>query len=218
MGVWCDGVVWCDACGRRRYSESEGHLLVVLLQVLQEEVVIEEFLDVDAVGGVLLEALIKEVAGLPANEDIGGDGDLILYDLYQLLLAGDLEGVLAHQHLVHHDAQRPDVDLLVVLLPLQDLGTDVERGPAESSAQFVVLVDGPPEVAELDDVLGVGRSTSWMTMFSGLMSRWMMRREWISLMASQICLMMGATLASCMGSVRFSWWKSCPPVPTSRMM
>lgn len=88
-----------------------------------------------------MEALVKEVAHLDRDEEVGRDFDLVLHDLYELLLSGYLEGVLAHHHLVHHDAYRPDIDLLVVLSPLEDLRADVERSAAESSPQFVVLVD-----------------------------------------------------------------------------
>ena len=111
-----------------------------------------------------------------------------------------LEWVFTHQHLVHHYAKRPNVNLLVVLLSLQDLRANVEGSPTEGCPQSVVLVDRPAEVAKLDNVLARVVSTSWRTMFSGLMSLWMILREWISLTASQTCFIMVATLTSGRGS------------------
>lgn len=138
------------------YISSKSHLLLCLLLVLGQEVVIEQLLDIHPIIGVLLQALIQKIPGLATDEHIRRDGDLILDDLDELLLSGDLEGILSDQHFVHHDAQRPDIDLLVVLLALEDLGADVERGAAEGGPEFVVLVDRPAEVAELDDVLSEG--------------------------------------------------------------
>jgi hypothetical protein len=44
-----------------------------------------------------------------------------LYDFYELLLAGDVEGDRAHDELVGEDADRPQIVVLAVWLPLQDL-------------------------------------------------------------------------------------------------
>jgi hypothetical protein len=55
-------------------------------------------------------------------------------------------------------------------------------------------------------------------MFSGLMSRWMIRSEWISFTASHTCRIRKAIRAYAKGCAFFNWWYSCPPDPTSRMM
>jgi hypothetical protein len=138
--------------------------------VLLEEGVVHQLLDIGAFVGVLLQALIQEIPHLWRDSQVGGDFDLILNYLDEFLLAGDLEGILAYHHLVHHDADRPDVYLLVVFPSLQDLGADVERRPTKRGPQFVVLVDRPSEIAQFDDILHGEKGTSWRTIFSGLIS------------------------------------------------
>lgn len=74
---------------------------------------------------VLLQARFQEVPCLVADFYVGRDADVVFYDLYQLFLFCDFEGVLAHDHLVHHHSQRPDVDFFIVFFPLQNLRADV---------------------------------------------------------------------------------------------
>lgn len=50
----------------------------------------------------------------------------LIYNLYELLVRIYLEWDVANQQLVCQDANRPNIDLLVILLPFQDLWTDVE--------------------------------------------------------------------------------------------
>ena len=86
---------------------------------------VKQLFDIHAIGRVLLETLIQEISGLPAHKDIGGNGDFIFDDLDELLFTGDLERILSDQHLVHHDAQRPNVNFLIILFPLQNLWTNI---------------------------------------------------------------------------------------------
>jgi hypothetical protein len=86
---------------------------------------------------ILLETFVEEVSRLLADIDVGGNGNLLLDYLYQLFLFAYFEGIFAHQHFVHHYAQGPDVDLLVVLVAFEDLGADVERSSAEGGPHFV---------------------------------------------------------------------------------
>lgn len=81
---------------------------------------------------VLLQTPEQEVLALLRQFHIGWDLDVVLDYLDEFFLFGDVEGVLAHQHFVHHHPQRPDVDLLVVLLALEDFGPHVQGSPAES--------------------------------------------------------------------------------------
>ena len=128
--------------------------------MLLEEGVIHKFLDIGPLVGIFLEAAIEEVPHLGRHTQVRRNLDLIFHYLYQLLLPRYLEGILAHHHLVHHDTDRPNIDLLIVLSSLQDLGANVEGSAAESSPQFIVLVHRPPEIAQFDDVLHGGGGTS----------------------------------------------------------
>jgi hypothetical protein len=106
----------------------------------------QQLLDIDSVRRILPQTPVEEVPPFSGHKNVGGDADLILDYLDELFLFRDLEGVFPHQHLVHHDAQRPYIYLLVVFLSLQDLGADVERSSTECCAKSVVLVHRPPEV------------------------------------------------------------------------
>lgn len=112
-------------------------LVRVLLKDLQHEV-----LSLVAYGYVLRERYVLFYLRL-ANP----------YDLYQLLLAADLEWDVSDEQLVGEDAHRPNIDLVVVGLSFEDLRRDVQRRPAEGASQLRTLVDSPAEVAQLHDVL-----------------------------------------------------------------
>lgn len=141
------------------------HFFIVFVLMLFEKRVVDEFLDRGPLAGVLLQAPVQEVPDLCAHEQVGRDLNLILHDLNELLFASDLEGVLPNDHLVHHDPNRPNVYLFVVLPPLEDLRADIQRSSAEGRPEFVVLVHGPAEVAQFDNVLTKTALTSCSTIF-----------------------------------------------------
>lgn len=93
-----------------------------------------------AVLRVLLQASVQEISGLRRQDQVRRNLYFILNDLNELFLLGDAKGILANQHLIHHYTDRPDIDLLVILISFEDLRADVERSAAEGSPQFVVLV------------------------------------------------------------------------------
>ena len=117
-----------------------------------------------------METSIQKVTHLCAHKEIGGHFDLIFYYFDELLLPRYFERILPYYHLIPHDTYRPNIYLLVVLLPFEDLGADVEWGAAEGSSEFVILVHRPSEIAQFDDILNRVKDTSWSTMFSGLIS------------------------------------------------
>lgn len=55
--------------------------------------------------------------------------------------------------LVGQDADGPQIHLLIVLLPLQQLRREVERRPAEGGPQFLFFIDRPSEIAQFDITL-----------------------------------------------------------------
>jgi hypothetical protein len=121
--------------------------------MLLEEGMVDQLLDRCTVIGILLQALIEEIPNLCWDKEIGGNFNLILNYLNQLLFSCNLEGIFTYDHFVHHDSNRPDIDLLVVFSPLEDLRTNVKGRPAEGSPQFVVLMYRPPKITQLDDIL-----------------------------------------------------------------
>lgn len=94
---------------------------------------IEQLLYGGTVLWVLLQASVQEVSGLRRQDQVRRDLDLVLNDLNELFFLCDAEGILAHQHLIHHYTDRPDIDLLVILIAFEDLRADVERSAAEGS-------------------------------------------------------------------------------------
>lgn len=138
---------------------------------------IAELADVGPLGRVLLQAAEDKTLGLVRHSTVAGEHHRVLDDLDQLLLLGDVEWVVAHQHLVHHDPQRPDVYLLVVADAFEDLGGHVQGRAAESATQALAVEDRPAEIAHLHQILHKTTRTSCMTIFSGLISRWMIWLE-----------------------------------------
>lgn len=67
----------------------------------------------------------------------------------QVLGLHQVEGRLADDQLVDQDADRPQVNLFIVILPRQQLGREVQRSAAEGRPHFRVVVDCPAEVADL---------------------------------------------------------------------
>lgn len=64
----------------------------------------------------------------------------------------DVEGHSSKQQLVRKDAYTPHIDLVIVVLPLQELGRDVDRGATEGLAHRFGT-DGPSEVTDLYQAL-----------------------------------------------------------------
>jgi len=108
--------------------------------VLLEKGVVDEFFDVSSFIGILLQTSVEEISDFCANEKIRGNLDFVLDDFDKFLLFGDLEGVFPHHHLIHHDADGPNIYFLVVFSSLQDFWTDIERSPAKSGPELVILV------------------------------------------------------------------------------
>ena len=117
-----------------------GLRLVALLLELLEEGMVLELLYRGAILWVLLQASVQEISCLRRENEVRRDLDLILNNFNKFFLLGDAEGILANQHLIHHYSDRPDIDLLVILISFEDLRADVERSATEGSPQFVVLV------------------------------------------------------------------------------
>ena len=99
-----------------------------------------------------------------------------------------LVGRLAYHHLVCHNAQAPNVYLLIVGALLELLGADVGQ-TADHRAAEAVGEDGAPEITDFEIALYQSIITSLRKTFSGFMSRWMMSSVCMYLSPSQICLM-----------------------------
>lgn len=165
---------------------------------------------------IFLQTRKQKIFALAGDLHIIGDLYLIFDNFDEVFFLDDLEWVFAHQHFVHHDSQWPYINFLVVLLALEDLGPDVQRGATECSAEVGVAVDRPPEIAQLYHALRlIYMGTSWMTIFSGFMSRWIMRWEWSSFTAWQTCLIIEATFCSGIDWCFFNCLNNCPPVAAS---
>ncbi len=108
---------------------------------------IQKLSDAYSISRILLEALVQKITCLLTHEDIGRDGYFIFDDLNQLLLTCDLERILTHQHLVKHNAQRPNIYLLVILLSLQDLRAYIQWRAAEGCPERVIKINRPSEIA-----------------------------------------------------------------------
>lgn len=128
-------------------------LLVILLLVFFEKCMIDKLFDVSSIAGIFLETTVQEITHLCTNKQVGWNLDLVLHDLNQLLLSGYFEWILSHHHFVHHDADGPNIYLLVVLSSLQNLWANIEGSSTKSSSQLVVLMHRPSEITQFDNIL-----------------------------------------------------------------
>ena len=119
---------------------SHQHLLFsfLLLGVLDKHHMVGQLFDGHSIVWVLLQALIQKITGLSRHKHIGRNADLILDNLDQFVFVVDLEGTLPDQHLIHHDTNRPNIYLFIVLVPLEDLRAHIERSAAEGGSHFIV--------------------------------------------------------------------------------
>lgn len=155
---------------------------------------VHQFFDCGSIIWIFLKTAVQKITYLCTYNQIRWHFDLIFNYFDQLLLSRYFERIFTYHHLIHHNTYRPNIDLLVILLSFEDLGTDIEWSATEGSSEFVILVHRPPEIAKLDDILNRAKDTSWRTMFSGLISLWMIFNEWITLTASHTCFIMKAIL------------------------
>ena len=120
---------------------SDGEVFLLLLEVLEDKLVVEKFLDMGTIIRVLPEAFVQKISCFLADIDIGGDADLILDYLDQIFFFVDLEGVLPHQHLIGHDTQRPNIYFFVILFALEDLGAYIDGCATEGIPESVIMID-----------------------------------------------------------------------------
>ena len=87
--------------------------------------------------------------------DIASEPDAASFDVFEnkvRIIAS--EGAEAVEQLVEEDAERPDVDALVVAHVVDDLGSHVLVRAAEGHAHvFLLLADAPAEIADLEAVV-----------------------------------------------------------------
>ena len=82
------------------------------------------------------------------------------YNLHEILLSGDLEGHPPEKQLICQDTDTPHIDLVIVGLPFQQFGRDVERSAAEG-APHRVGTDRPSEITNLHQSLPNQLLTQW---------------------------------------------------------
>lgn len=71
-----------------------------------------------------------------------------IYNFHEILLAVDLEGYVAVQHLISHDPHSPEIHLLIVTLAFQNLRTDIQRRPTKRRSERGGMMDCPSEIAD----------------------------------------------------------------------
>jgi hypothetical protein len=157
--------------------------------VFADELMLECFHYADALTGVDVQGLCDEVPCF--GGEIGLVGELELRQLRGHFLSSYLDDVvlvgrLPKEHFVGHDAETPNVDLLVVEALLELFGTDVGE-TADDGVPETVGEDRAAEVSDFGVALRGMGVTSLRKMFSGLMSRWMISSVCMYLSPSQIC-------------------------------
>lgn len=99
---------------------------------------------------VLLQDGLDELLELPRHLLAGREVHLVSHYFLEILLLVDVERRCPEDQLVGQDSNGPKIDLLVVPFALQQLRGEIEGGAAEGGPEFLLLVDGPAKVAQLD--------------------------------------------------------------------
>lgn len=113
--------------------------LILVLMLFEKSMVYQLFYSSSLIW-VFLQTTVQEVTHLGTYKEIGRNLNLVLDYFYQLLFLSDFKGIFSHHHLIHHNAYRPNIYLLVILATFENLRTNVKRSATESGPQFVVLV------------------------------------------------------------------------------
>lgn len=71
-------------------------------------------------------------------------------------------------------ADSPDVNFLVVFFANEDLWGEVKRSSTDGRPKLFGFVDGPSKITNFSHSLNKDKSTMVKTIFSSLMSLWMM--------------------------------------------
>lgn len=74
-------------------------------------------------------------------------------DVDEFFPAGNVKGIALVEHKIKDNPNGPNVDAFVVLVPHQNFGAQVDRGPAKCSPQVGISVHAPPEIAQFHDPL-----------------------------------------------------------------
>lgn len=171
-----------------------------------EKRVIYQLLNRSPIIWIFLQTTVQKISNLHWNCSRWWNFYLVFDYFNQLLLLGYLERILSNSHLVHHNSDRPNIYFLIVLSSFQYLRTDVEGCTTKSCSQFIILMHRPSEITQLNYVLNSRYGTSWITIFSGLISLCIILKVWIYLTASHTCFMICAILTSERGRDSSSRW------------
>lgn len=146
------------------YQVSCSHInnfrFISFLLIFFEKRMVHQFFDCGSIIWIFLKTAVQKITYLCTYNQIRWHFDLIFNYFDQLLLSRYFKRIFTYYHLIHHDTYRPNIDLLVILLSFQDLGTDIEWSATEGSSEFVILVHRPPEIAKFDDILNRSKDTS----------------------------------------------------------
>ena len=83
--------------------------------------------------GLLLQDMCKEV---PQLNGTCHHLELFSYDPAKLIFMSDVKDIPSCNQLKSHGPECPDVNLLIVFLPHEDLGREVERGATKSLSEL----------------------------------------------------------------------------------
>ena len=126
--------------------------------LLFQEWMIYQFSNCHSIIGIFLQTLVQKVPRLRRHIHIRWNLDLILNYLNQLFLFGYGKWNVPDHHFIHHDSQRPNVNLFVVLFTTQYLWTYVKWCAAKCCSQLVILVHAPAKIAQFYYVLSFNQN------------------------------------------------------------
>ena len=115
-------------------------LVLLLILKFRKEGMMKQLFNTRSFSWIFLQTFVQEVPYFVGHIQIRRYFNLILYYLNQFFLFRYFKGILTNHHLIHHNSYRPNIYLLIILSPLEDLRAHVEWSATESSPEFVILM------------------------------------------------------------------------------
>lgn len=136
------------------------HFFLCFIRILFKKLMIQKLPYIYSLKRILLQTFIEEVPRLARDVNIRWNLYFVFYDFNKFLLLCDFEGILANEHLIHHNSlikiehtERPDINLFVILFTPENLRTDIKWSSTKSGSHFIVLMHTPSKIAQFNNIL-----------------------------------------------------------------
>lgn len=143
---------------------------------------------------IFFQAFQNEVLTLSADRITLRKIDIFLNYLSKFVLTLYIEWYSSIKKLEDQNSKIPNIYLIIILFFHYYLRRRVQ-GSSASSASQQRRIYRPSKITNFDNSLNKSRRTSWISIFSGFISLWMMSLSWMKSTACAICLVIVLTFS-----------------------